>query len=274
MVRQEAFEQLQALILEKDRAQINGLSEDLEKLWQELSDEQKLKAHVDPILTEHTKQLQQKFPDLFAPFIANAIKNSMHEAQEDMIDALYPITGKLVKKYVAKELALLSEKIDAQLDKTFSPEIWWQYIKAFFTGKKTSSSILANTNTPIIEQVYVIEQQSGILLGSYAKNDTFDQDMVAGMLTAIKSFAKDTFAKEQEELEMIEYGTASIILKNLRSFYIAVVISGVANKQYLSKLDDNLWDFAQKITNSGREQASSTSQENFTKQIENYFKEL
>lgn len=274
MGKQEAFEQLQALILEKDRSEITGLSEELEKLWQELSDEQKLKAHVDPILTEHTKQLQQKFPDLFAPFIANAIKHSMHEAQEEMIDALYPITGKLVKKYVSKELALLSEKIDAQLDRTFSPEIWWQYIKAFFTGKKTSSSILAKANAPIIEQVFVIEQDSGILLGSYAKSDSFDQDMMSGMLTAIKSFAKDTFAKEQEELELIEYGTASIILKNLRSFYIAVVIQGTANKQYLSKLDDNLWDFAQKITSKKGEESNSANQENFTRQIESYFKEL
>ncbi len=275
MGSQEAFEQLQALILEKDRAQIDGLSSELEKLWLELSDQHKLKAHVDPILSEHTRQLQQKFPDLFAPFIANAIKNSMHEAQDEMIDALYPITGKLVKRYVTKELALLSERIDAQLDRTFSPELWWQYIKSLFTGKKTGSALVANSNKPVIEQVFIIEQHSGILLGSYAKNDTFDQDMIAGMLTAIKSFAKDTFAKEQEELELIEYGTASIVLKNLRTFYISVVISGVANKQFLSDLDDNLWDFAQKITSINRgEGATSQSQEKFTRQIENYFKEL
>ena len=246
MGRQEAFEQLQALILEHDRQQITDLSADLNQLWQEIKDTDKMKANLDPILLEHTRELQQKFPDLFAPFIANAIKHSMHAAQDEMIDALYPITGKLVKRYVTKEIELLSEKIDRQIDRTFSVEIWWAYIKSFFTGKKPGSAILVNAQKPTIEQVFVIEQNSGILLGSYSKSGAFDQDMVAGMLTAIKNFAKDTFKREEEELELIEYGTAKIFLKNLRTFYIAVVINGITDKQFLSDLDDNLWDFAQK----------------------------
>lgn len=283
MGRQEAFEQLQALILEHDRQQITDLSADLRELWKEIKDTDKMKANLDPILLEHTRELQQKFPDLFAPFIANAIKHSMHAAQDEMIDALYPITGKLVKRYVTKELELLSEKIDRRIDKTFSIEIWWQYIKSFFTGKKPGDAMLVNLQKPIVEQVFVIEQNSGILLGSYSKSGDFDQDMVAGMLTAIKNFAKDTFKKENEELELIEYGTAKIFLKNLRTFYIAVVINGITDKQFLSDLDDNLWDFAQKImsnnledneTNSTQEELHEVSQEKIAQQIESYFKQI
>ncbi|UZR95425.1 hypothetical protein [Chondrinema litorale] len=275
MSRQEAFKQLQEIILEKEWEKLADFQRELNIVGEELRDKEKLQAHLDPILTEHTQRLQKKFPDLFAPFLANAIKNSIHDAQDEMVDALYPILGKMVKKYVVRELEALSERIDKQIDNTFSPEMWWNYIKAMFTGKKPGEVIIANANKPVIEQVFLIEQNSGILLGNYSKNEAFDQEMVAGMLTAIKTFAKDAFAARQEDLELIDYETAKIVIKNLHTFFIAVVVSGVVDKSYLSKLDDTLWDFTEKILKSDQNRGiESIDKEEYAVKLESYFKKL
>ena len=192
-----------------------------------------------------------------------------------MVDALYPILGKMVKKYVVRELEALSERIDKQIDNTFSPEMWWNYLKAIFTGKKPGEVIIASANKPVIEQVFLIEQNSGILLGNYSKNEAFDQEMIAGMLTAIKTFAKDAFAARQEDLELIDYETAKIVIKNLHTFFIAVVVSGVVDKTYLSKLDDVLWDFTEKILKSDQNRGiESIDKEEYAVKLESYFKKL
>ena len=275
MSRQEAFKQLQEIILEKEWEKLADFQRELNTVGEELRDKEKLQNHLDPILTEHTQNLQKKFPDLFAPFIANAIKNSIHGAQDEMVDALYPILGKMVKRYVVKELEILSEKIDKQIDNAFSPELWLQYLKAIFTGRKPGDVILAGSNKPVIEQVFLIEQHSGILLGNYSKNEAFDQDMVAGMLTAIKSFAKDAFSGKQEDLELVDYETAKIFVRNLRTFFIAVVVTGVVDKSYLSKLDDAVWDFAEKILKSDQNKGvESIDKEDYAVKLEAYFKKL
>ena len=60
----------------------------------------------------------------------------------------------------------------------------------------------------------VIEQGSGIVASEYSKTQNIDQDTVAGMLTAIKSFAEDAFQAETQSLEYIEYENYHIHLQN------------------------------------------------------------
>jgi len=64
---------------------------------------------------------------------------------------------------------------------------------------------LSQLDSPEVHEVYLVQRESGLLLGSYAKEKNTDQDVIAGMLTAIKSFAEDAFNRGKEDLEMIQY---------------------------------------------------------------------
>ena len=64
------------------------------------------------------------------------------------------------------------------------------------------------------------------------QEDNIDKDMIAGMLTAIKSFVEDAFAKEEQSLELIQYEFYNIYIQNLASYYIATVISGSFNSDF------------------------------------------
>lgn len=162
---------------------------------------------------------------------------------DKLIDMLYPIIGKAIKKFIRVEIQILTEKIDAQFQKAFSWKGWKRRIKSWFTGTKESELILRDLDPPILEEMFVIENNSGLLKGSYSKNNTIDKDMIAGMLTAIKAFTEDAFSKGGESLEMIEYESYKIMLYSAKSFYIAVVTSGTITAEFKAKMNDKILDF-------------------------------
>ncbi len=94
-----------------------------------------------------------------------------------------------------------------------------------------------------------------------------DEDMVAGMLTEIKSFVEDAFKKDNQDLQYIEYDLFQIHIQNFSAYYNAVVISGTFNVILKNKLEDKLLDFAQNIIN----KEDLTDQESFTKKLKAYF---
>jgi len=53
--------------------------------------------------------------------------------------------------------------------------------------------------------------------------------MLAGMLTAIKSFVEDAFMSEEQNLETINYELYTLHIQNFYNYYITAVISGPYN---------------------------------------------
>ena len=107
-----------------------------------------------------------------------------------MAEALFPIMGKMIKKYVQAEVAKLSDSINEKINATFS---FKNIFKSKSKERPTAAMMLKEEYKAYIEQVLVVEKGSGILKANYAKSQTMDEDMMAGMLTAIKSFAEDAF---------------------------------------------------------------------------------
>jgi len=94
-----------------------------------------------------------------------------------------------------------------------------------------------------IQQVLLIEKDSGILKASYTKSSAMDEEMVSGMLTAIKSFVEDAFNQRDQNLELIEYELYQIHLQSFATHYMAVVISGNFALGAKNKLQDIIFDF-------------------------------
>ena len=206
MASNDRFEVLKDLLLREDVADRNDLRQKVETLNEQLNQREKLELRVDPIIKDRIDYLRQHFPELFGPVITDAIKMQIKDAQDEVVEALYHVIGKLIRRYIQMEIEKLSERIDEQINRTFSWEWWEIVIKSWFGGPKPGEVMLRNAAaTPQIEEVYVIHQESGLLAGYYSKNSHLDQDMIAGMLTAIKSFVSDAFDQGEQDLQMIEY---------------------------------------------------------------------
>lgn len=223
-----------------------------------------LNVRVDPILEERLNKFIQEIPETLGPTITATLKAEIKKSQDAVAEALYPVMGKMIKKYVQAEIKKLNDSINEKMNKAFS---WRTIFSRSKTKNMNAAGLMHQEHKGRIEHIMVIEKGSGLLKANYATTENIDQDMMAGMLTAIKSFAEDAFAKTNIELERIDYELFTIHLQNFSNYYIAVVISGIYNDSFKSKLEDTLLDFAQFVINKD----DLNDKKNFTLKLKEYF---
>ncbi|MCL7765230.1 cell envelope biogenesis protein OmpA [Polaribacter sp. Z014] len=232
------FELLRDLLLAEDREKFDSLS-------QEIIFKEKLTKRISPLVDEKILTLRENFPVEFGDTIIKTIKVQIRDSQDEVVEALYPILGKMVKKFIVAEITKLSDNINRIIKEKFSVK---EIIKRFFKGKRNDASIvLEEVFEFIIEEVFVIDKESGLLSGSYSRGNIADKDMISGMLTAIKSFAEDAFSKEGQDLENIKFETFQLSIKNFKTIYIAIATSGVLTEELTEELSDNINNLAETI---------------------------
>jgi len=236
--KENRFELLRELLLTEDR-------KEFESLRNEFLKKDDLKKEVNPVLDDKIGDLKDNFSDYFGDQVTQAIKVQIRESQDEVVEALYPIMGKLIQKFIVAEITKLSDTINKTINDKFS---FTHILKRLFKGKKTDAEdVLQTVFASTIEEVFVIEENSGLLIGSYSRGNIADKDMISGMLTAIKSFAEDAFSKQGQDLEDIKFETFQLSMYNFKSIYIATATSGVITSEFKEELADNLNSLAEKI---------------------------
>ncbi|MFK7747957.1 MAG: cell envelope biogenesis protein OmpA [Kordia sp.] len=262
---------LKDLLLTDDRAYAQSIHDKIKALEEIINEQKKLSNKVDPIIDEKLETFIEEIPETLGPTITEALAEQIKNSKDQVVEALYPIMGKMIKKYIAQEISLLSERINQQLEDSFSTQSWKRKLKSLFGGVKEEELLLSQlTAVSKVEQVLVIEKNSGMLIGQYAKAETIDKDMVSGMLTAIKSFVEDAFNEKSQNLELIEYELYHIHIQSFVSFYVAVAISGEYNLIFKNKLQDIIFNFTDNFLSLFND-LNEIKEEDITNELEFYF---
>lgn len=286
----EKLKALRDLLFEDDRKTQQSLNERVEALDQEIRKEREnlsvkiieldrevhdpehIKQQVEPIIDSKIDNFVDEIPQRLGPTITETLKIQIQESKDEVVEALYPIMGRMIKKYVQREIRLLSDRLDQRLDQAFSLEGWWRRIKSWFGGVPEKDLMMQELAEPQIEEIFVIEKDSGLLIGSYSRQKTMDQDMISGMLTAIKSFVEDAFDTGHQNLELIEYDLYKIHIQNFHRFYVAVVLSGVLTSQFRDQLEDKIMEFVEHILPRKIEESSQVyTEDQFSNALKTYF---
>jgi hemerythrin len=244
MKQEEKLNIIKDILLTDEREYTASIHKKIQLLEDTINEREKLSGKVNPIIDQKLNEFVKKIPDTLGPTITKTLNEEIKNSQDAVVDALFPILGKMIKRYIQHEMKLLSEKINDQVTKTFSFRRFFS--KSKMNGVNEADLLIQKQTNTKIEQVIIIEKGSGIVLAEHSKIKTTDEDMVAGMLTAIKSFAEDAFKRESQSLQYIEYDHYHIHLQNFPSYYIAVIVSGAYNVIFKDKLEDKLFDFANK----------------------------
>jgi hypothetical protein len=240
MNEQDKIDILKDILFAEEHEFEKKMAQRLELLEQTIHEREKLSEKVDPIIAFQINEFKESIPDTLGPVITETLKKQIKINKDAVVDALYPILGKMVKKYVAQEMKLLSEKMNNQFSFL---SFWKRKFKSSVTGQNESELMFDNLASAKIEQVLLIEKDSGILKASYSQSQAMDEEMVSGMLTAIKSFVEDAFNQRNQDLESIEYELYQIHLQSFATHYMAVVISGNFALSAKDKLQDVIFDF-------------------------------
>ena len=256
--------QLKDILLREDRST-------LQEVQDILNDRTLLEQKINPILEEHLTYLRQNFPKEYAKIVNKMVEQKLQDSQQEILNLIYPVMGKMINKYINFQFQELKDSISTQMAMLTSAEglKWW--FRNRILGLKSENMLLASIDVPVIEEIFLIRRNSGLLLGSAALSSNDNRDVVAGMLTAIKSFVEEAFERKNEDLETIQYGTYKILLENFPSFYFAIAISGSMSSAEIGQLREELIDFIQHTTDLDRADMDSDIQAIISKNLDNKF---
>ena len=260
----QLMSQLRDILLKEDRSTLTELQEIL-------NNKSLLSGRVNPIIEEHLDFLKHNFPKEYAKIVDRLIEQKLKDSQQQILDIVYPVMGKMITKFVNLQMQQLKEGIDAQINGIFSRQGFVKHIKNRILGVKTSDMLIAAADKPILEEIFVIERDSGLMFGSAALFPSVNRDVVAGMLTAIKSFVEDAFERDNEDLEMIQYGTYRILLQNYPFYYFALALSGSVSTSESEILRGQIVDFIDKTDNLRVAEVTDESQNRISQLLEEHF---
>lgn len=260
----QLMSQLREILLKEDRSTLTELQEIL-------NNKSLLSGRVNPIIEEHLDFLKHNFPKEYAKIVDRLIEQKLKDSQQQILDIVYPVMGKMITKFVNLQMQQLKEGIDAQINGIFSRQGFVKHIKNRILGVKTSDMLIAAADKPILEEIFVIERDSGLMFGSAALFPSVNRDVVAGMLTAIKSFVEDAFERDNEDLEMIQYGTYRILLQNYPFYYFALALSGTVSTSESEILRGQIVDFIDKTDNLRVAEVTDESQSRISQLLEEHF---
>ncbi len=162
--------------------------------------------------------------------VTECIESAIQRNPDSFANALYPVMGPAIRQSIANTLKGLIENINRTLEHSLSIQgLKWR-LEAMRTGTPFAEVVLRHTLAYRVEQVFLIEPRSGLLMQHVADELAVggDADAISGMLTAITRFVQDAFAAERDdELESVEVGDHTVLLVHGPRAYLAAVVRGL-----------------------------------------------
>jgi len=187
---------------------------------------------VNKLIDRNFENSGDKIASQIAPLIGGAIREQIKSQKDDIVDALYPVMGNMISKFVTKSLEELLNKINDQIQNGLSAKAIKRKIKAKIKGVSETELLIEENSSAKIKAVLLIHKESGMLLTKVENEEESlgDADMLASMMTAIRSFVNDWVANNNshQELGEIEYGGNKIIIEASGYSYLAVIVEGAA----------------------------------------------
>jgi outer membrane protein OmpA-like peptidoglycan-associated protein len=191
-------------------------------------------------IQEQIKLDPAAFSAALGPQMGNAIKNQIEVERDSMVDALYPVIGNTISKFMAEVVQSINHKIET----TFSLEGFARKIRARLQGVSEAELILRESLPFSVQAVFLIHKESGLVIREYQANleQPLDASMLAGVLTAIRSFVRECVSQgdQSSELHDICYDASKILIEVAGYCYLAIVIKGDPPQPFIRKMRDSL----------------------------------
>lgn len=174
------------------------------------------------------------------PEMGEAIKTQILVEKDAMVDALYPVIGNTISKYMVELVQTINEKVESAL----SIEGIKRKLRAKLEGITEAELILRETLKYKVQAVLLIHKASGLIIRDVLLDPglQIEAEMLAGMLTAIRSFVYDCIIQpgEVSELHEIQYDSSKIVLEVAGYCYLAVVVKGEPSRKLLDCIRETL----------------------------------
>lgn len=225
------IEQLKTLLFEQEAERLRALETDVASLRHYVGGADRLETATASILIAALERAEVDRPrelaNAIAPSVVSAIRSEIRNSRELMVDALYPIIGRLVSSAVANTFKELVAFLEQRLNALTSMELWIGRIKSLVTGRPISEFVLANSNPPRVNRLLILERGNGRLIADWKREASADEraDMLSAMVAAILEFSVQALAGEGT-LRTLDFGGREIVLRDSPRFILAAECIG------------------------------------------------
>ncbi len=175
------------------------------------------------------------------PAVSTAVRNVARNQTHLFADVLSPVIGSAVRRAVGQAIRAMLEKFNAAIERSMSVQSLRWRLEAKRTGRPFGEVILLRTLVYRVEQVFLIHNDSGLLLEHVTAEgveEGEDPDQVASMLTAIDAFAQEALRAEAAcaHIAQLQFGDLTCWIERGASATVAAVVRGVAPNEYCDVL--------------------------------------
>ncbi len=173
--------------------------------------------------------------------ISPAISKEIADNRDKMVDALYPIIGGMISKYVSNAIAEMVANINTKIEDGLSLQRYKRKLKAKLTGVSESELLLEEASDATIESLFVIQKDTGLLIAEahIEEKEIDDPHMVASMASAIREFVNDWIEshKESAEVQLLSYGTATLYIESAGSVYLIAFLDAEPDYEVRARIN-------------------------------------
>jgi OOP family OmpA-OmpF porin len=226
----EQLAQLRSLLLGFEQSE-------LEKLYERLNNPNIQAEDISRLLPEAVilRSMQDKqLGEAIVPTVEEAIQASVKKDLNILAEALFPVIGPASRKAISTALQAMSQSFNQAIEHSLSPQSFKWRLEARQTGKSFAEVVLLRTLVYRVEEVFLIERQSGLVLQHMVAEAVTAQeaDMVSAMLTAIQNFVQGSFnVQTGDSLETLHFGELTILIEQGPQATLAGVIRGHPPKE-------------------------------------------
>lgn len=207
-------------------------------------DEDALRESVAAVLADALREAgrtdREALIRAIAPNILATVRNEIGMAHPEIIEALSPRMGELIRATVAKAV----EDLQRQIDEAMPIDLWIASFRAALTGTPATGWILKDETGFRVIEAFLIERGSGLILAQDRPDEVegeaaaLDDDLLGGMIAALDSFAHDAFGGSGiDELRQLTLSAGTIYLRASPTKILALRCTGVASPRTEDRID-------------------------------------
>lgn len=253
------FSRLKRLLLSEERQVLSDIEETVRKHDIRIGDDEALQHSVALILADALREAEvanhRELAAAIAPVVVAAIKREIRNASDEVVDAMYPIMGRLIRAYVASAIRDFVEQTNRRLEGGLSARFIRLRVKGLVTRTPYRTLVMREGQVLRVTSIYLIDRGSGTLLEAWSADPTVadvrrDDHLIGGMLTAINNFAADALAEKESELRSLDLGEARVLLRSSARHLVALKTVGKGNRAIRQFIDQDLHHALEKLADS------------------------
>jgi hypothetical protein len=235
------FEELTALLLKEERSAISELKEHFESFQQRKTD---VVSVLPAAIHDASQQQGALLIEALRMPVLEAIAISGQREHAQLSDALAPVIGPAILRSIAETLRRYTETMEALARNNLTLQgLKWR-LEAHRTGIPFSEIVLKYTLLYRVEELFLIHKPSGLLIAHLTYPglpEKGDKDAIAGMMSAIHSFSRDSLMTDTaDSLEAIDLGGRQLRLVQGPHAMLACVNRGTTPPSFLDKARETL----------------------------------